>query len=65
LKKIKEMYCNAPNITYCRQVINRNYDCSECKHVNKKVSLIDRIGLSRFYKIIENYCNMNKIKEGD
>jgi hypothetical protein len=63
LEKIKKMYCNAPDVIYCKQTINRNYDCSDCKHVNKKVDIIDRIGLSKFYKIIENYCDMIKIRD--
>lgn len=63
MEKIKKMYCNAPDVIYCKQTINRNYDCSDCKHVSKKVDIIDRIGLSKFYKIIENYCDMIKIRD--
>lgn len=65
MKIVKEMYCNAPNILYCKQAINRNYRCDDCKHAKPTVPLIDRIGLSKFYKIIKNYINMLEINGKD
>ena len=32
---IEEHYCNPPNLTYCKQAIYPEFDCTKCKWVIK------------------------------